>query len=188
MPAQMPEHALEEMSGSVPPLGIEATRSKSVVLPSSIADAGVRAVHGEQAWRLPALGTVVRVAHLSRPFPDGTAALHLSCLCRRLWLLAHMHLNPSVCWRTAVHCAAAPRCVEGCSHHAACAVLPVGLDGAALVRLVAVPAGGPVGSGKALKPSRMSSQGLFAMGVMQVRALGAMQLTRLDLQEGVSPV
>ena len=45
---QMPEHALEEMSGSVAPLGIEATRSKSVVLPSSIADAGVRAVHGEQ--------------------------------------------------------------------------------------------------------------------------------------------
>ena len=39
---------MEEMSGSVAPLGIEATRSKSVVLPSSIADAGVRAVHGEQ--------------------------------------------------------------------------------------------------------------------------------------------
>ena len=48
VPVQMPEHALEEMSGSVAPLGIEATRSKSVVLPSSIADAGVRAVHGEQ--------------------------------------------------------------------------------------------------------------------------------------------
>ena len=49
VPVQMPEHAMGEMSGSVAPLGIEATRSKSVVLPSSIADAGVRAVHGEQA-------------------------------------------------------------------------------------------------------------------------------------------
>ena len=49
-------------------------------------------------------------------------------------------------------------------------MVPVGMAVQFRYAWCAAAAGAPGGSGKALKPSRMSSQGLFAMGVMQVRA------------------